>query len=81
MVLSPGVVLLAWAAAQRAAAPTAQRSGGLDVRGVVVAVRECDRVLARVGEHVKFVRDAAADVAPVRLHGAESRPGRVKMRV
>ena len=44
---------------------------GLDVRRIVIAVRECDGILARVGENVKFLRYAAADAAAVRLHGAE----------
>ena len=45
--------------------------GHLEVGGVVVAVGERDRVLARVREHVEFLRRAAADAARVRAHGAE----------
>ena len=44
----------------------------LEVRRVLVAVREGDGVLARVGEHVEFLGGAAADAARVGAHGAEA---------
>jgi len=47
---------------------------GFEIRGVVARGRKGDRVLARIGEHMKFLRDVAADAAAVRLHGAEFQP-------
>ena len=49
----------------------AKARGGLDVRGIVACGRERDGILARLGEHVKFLRDAPADAAAIRLHRAE----------
>ena len=49
-----------------------QRLCELEVRGVFVAVRKHDRVLARVGEHVEFLRRAAADRAGVGVHRAKA---------
>ena len=43
-----------------------QRRGHLEVRGVVVAVGERDRVFAGIREHVEFLGRAAADGARVR---------------
>ena len=48
--------------------------GLLDVRGVVVAVGERDRVLARGGEHVELLRAGAADGTRVREHRTELQP-------
>ncbi len=49
------------------------REGGghLEIGGVIVSVREDDRVLARVGQNVKFLRRTAADAAAVGLHRAK----------
>ena len=60
--------------------PEAARVGRLEIRGVVIAVREHDGVFAGVGEHVEFLRDVAADRAGIRPHRAELQPVRVKMR-
>ena len=48
-----------------------QRFGFLDIRGVIGAVGERDGVLARIGQHLKFVAGIAADRAGIRLHRAE----------
>jgi hypothetical protein len=48
-----------------------QRFGHLDVRGVIRTRREGDRVFAGIGQHVEFMRGAAADGAGVGIHGAE----------
>ena len=57
---------------RRRARPRIRRRGGhLEVRGIAVGVREHDRVLAGVGQHMEFLRGAAADAAAVGLHRAE----------
>ena len=50
------------------------RFGELDVRRVVGRGAPGDRVLARIGEHLEFVRRAAADLARVGRDGAELEP-------
>ena len=73
MVRAPGVATSRIVLGRgRARLARRQRLGKLEVRGVVVAVGEDDRVLARVGEHVEFLRRAAADGAGVGVHGAEA---------
>ena len=46
--------------------------GGFHVRCVIRNVGKCNRVLARIGQHVKFLRGIATDFAAVGLHRAES---------
>ena len=48
-----------------------QRGRSLYVRGVIVVVTVGDRVLARVGQYVEFLRAAAADLAAVCVDDAK----------
>src|SRR5580658_2384963 len=51
------------------------RRGGLETRGVIVAVGEHDRILAGRREHVELLRDVAADRPGVGAHRAEGESG------
>ena len=50
------------------------RLGQLDVGGIVGIGAEGDGILARIRQHVEFVRAGAADGAGIRRHGAEFQP-------
>ena len=58
--------------AGRAARRAWRQSGrGFQIGCVIVAIGERNRILAGFGQHVKFLRGAAADAAAVGLHGAK----------
>ena len=61
-------------AGRRALAHRRQRLGHLHVGGVIALRADGNRVLAGIGEHVEFVRMAAADGAGVGRDRAELQP-------
>ena len=71
MLCLPGVATRVWARRRLGLGLRRARDRLLDVGRVVAVVAGDQRVFARLGQHLELVRQRAADVAGVRLDGAE----------